>query len=55
MKSVIISMNAYATNGSSYIYPLEDALEDAYIGLLMTEAFHIPYQTIHSAKRPWKS
>lgn len=40
--------------GGEEIYPMRYALEDAYLTTLMAKAADTPYQTLHTAPRPWK-
>ena len=51
--SMMLDMKMYKEDGVN-AYPIEEALEDAYISLLMEEAVKNPYKTVCSAMRPWK-
>lgn len=41
-------------DGGDEVYPLREALEDAYIAEMMTRAAENPWKVVSSEKRPWK-
>ncbi|MGN0661601.1 MAG: Gfo/Idh/MocA family protein [Faecalibacterium sp.] len=45
-------MEAYSSGGPE-VYPLADALQDAYISLLMDRALQSPGQVVESRRQPW--
>lgn len=51
--SLLMDMGEYLKTGKE-IYPLAEALEDAYLWLLMQEATKNPYQIIESQQMPWQ-
>ena len=50
---LMLGMKAYA-NGGAEVYPMKEALEDAYLLALMTQAGANPYKTFEIGERPWK-
>lgn len=51
--SLMLGMKEYAEGGAE-VYPIQEALEDAYLLDLMTEAGKNPYITVETKERPWK-
>lgn len=51
--TLMMGMKDYA-NGGAEVYPMQYALEDAYLSILMTNAGDAPYQTIETKERPWQ-
>lgn len=51
--TLMLGMKDYA-NGGAEVYPMQYALEDAYLSILMTDAGKTPYQTIETKERPWQ-
>lgn len=52
--TLMLGMKVFA-NGGPEVYPMVDALEDAYLSILMTEIIENPYQTLETKSRPWKN
>lgn len=50
---MLAGMKKYIDGGEE-VYPLREALEDAYTADMMTRAGENPWQTVSSGKRPWK-
>lgn len=51
--TLLLGMQNFVKEGIP-VYPMEDALEDAYVSYLMTKAGKEPYQTIETKERPWQ-
>lgn len=51
--SMLLDMKAYLNTGKE-VYPLAEALEDAYLWLLMQEALKNPNQILESKQMPWQ-
>lgn len=51
--TLMLGMKAYAEGGAE-CYPIKDALEDAYLSILMTQAGKEPYKIIETKERPWQ-
>ena len=41
--------------GGAEVYPLADALQDAYLALLMERALAVPGQPVESTPQPWNT
>ena len=50
--SMLLDMEEYLARGKPP-YSLDEALEDAYFWLLVTEAVSHPWQEVKSEKMPW--
>ena len=50
---MLAGMKKYVDGGDE-VYPLREALEDAYIAEMMTRAAENPWEVVNSEKRPWK-
>lgn len=51
--SLMLGMKEYV-NGGAEVYPMREALEDAYLLVLMTEAGMKSYETVEAKERPWQ-
>lgn len=51
--SMMLGMKEFAENGTE-VYPMKEALEDAYLAILMTQIIEKPYHTLQTKERPWK-
>lgn len=47
-------MQGYLAGGAE-VYPLADALQDAYLALLMERALAVPGQSVESTPQPWNT
>ena len=47
-------MRGYLAGGAE-VYPLADALQDAYLALLMERALQVPGQVVESTPQPWNA
>ena len=47
-------MQGYLAGGAE-VYPLADALQDAYLALLMERALAVPGQPVESTPQPWNT
>ena len=54
MASMLLDMEAYLQGGPEP-YPLWEALEDAYMALLMHRAWKDPWEMVQSEQMPWQS
>lgn len=50
--TVLFDMRKFLNSGSE-VYPLREALDDAYFWLLMNKAASLPWKEIKSHKMPW--
>lgn len=53
LATCLVRMSLYVNNDAECVYPIEDAMQDAYIAILMEEALTHPYTMIHSVPQPW--
>lgn len=51
--NLMLGMKDYAQGGKE-VYPIKEALEDAYLSVLMTQAGKDEYKTIETKERPWQ-
>ena len=52
MASMLYDMKDFLENGTE-VYPLREALEDAYFRILMEEALAEPWKEVRAGKMPW--
>ena len=52
MASILYDMKDFLENGTE-VYPLREALEDAYFRILMEEALAEPWKEVRAGKMPW--
>ena len=52
MASMLYDMKDFLENGTE-VYPLREALEDAYFRILMEEALAEPWKEVRAGKKPW--
>ena len=52
MASMLYDMKDFVENGTE-VYPLREALEDAYFRILMEEALAEPWKEVRAGKMPW--